>query len=86
LATREIFSVGLGAIGFQLGLTGPSGVAGRGAGCVDLATVDCCVALPLPGADPFCVLIEDRPFNEVDLRATSRAAGTLFDGEPPFGL
>ena len=87
LATREIFRVGLGAVGFQLGLTGPSGVAGKAAGCVDLTIVDdCCVLLLLPVADPFCELAEERPFNVVDLRATSRAPGTPFDVEFPFGL
>lgn len=87
LATREIFRVGLGAVGFQLGLTGPSGVAGKAAGCVDLTIVDdCCVLLLLPVADPFCELAEERPFNVVDLRATSRAPGTPFDVEFPFGM
>ena len=71
LATPLMSRVGLGARAFHDGFSGPRGAGGKGAGCVN---VDLVFALE-GGEFPFGLdaVVEERPFNVVDLSATPRA-------------
>ncbi len=73
-------TVGLGAIAFHAGFSGPTGGGGRGAGCV-------LVIVPVVGEFPFDfdVVTGERPFNVVDLSATPRVTPLGIPLGNPFG-